>query len=191
MRLFLLVIGIFIISKVSLLAAEAGMPQLDPKYWASQAFWLVLIFTLLYVALSKMFIPKIKESIDDRENKIKDDLDEAQKLKSVAEERLKEYEIIIENAKKEVQKISFESKKKLSSEIQSKKKEIEREIEVEVENAEYEIENLKKDSLKSISTISEEMTSKVIEMMSGEPLNQSSIKAAVLESTKKNLGKYL
>jgi len=191
MRLFLLVIGIFIISKVSLLAAEAGMPQLDPKYWASQAFWLVLIFTLLYVALSKMFIPKIKESIDDRENKIKDDLDEAQKLKSVAEERLKEYEIIIENAKKEVQKISFESKNKLSSEIQSKKKEIEREIEVEVENAEYEIENLKKDSLKSISTISEEMTSKVIEMMSGEPLNQSSIKAAVLESTKKNLGKYL
>ena len=191
MRLFLLVIGIFIISKVSLLAAEAGMPQLDPTYWASQAFWLVLIFTLLYVALSKMFIPKIKESIDDRENKIKDDLDEAQKLKSVAEERLKEYEIIIENAKKEVQKISFESKKKLSSEIQSKKKEIEREIEVEVENAEYEIENLKKDSLKSISTISEEMTSKVIEMMSGEPLNQSSIKAAVLESTKKNLGKYL
>ena len=79
----------------------------------------------------------------------------------------------------------------MSSEIQSKKKEIEREIEVEVENAEYEIENLKKDSLKSISTISEEMTSKVIEMMSGEPLNQSSIKAAVLESTKKNLGKYL
>ena len=191
MRLFLLVIGIFITSKVSLLAAEAGMPQLDPTYWASQAFWLILIFTLLYVALSKMFIPKIKESIDDRENKIKDDLDEAQKLKSVAEERLKEYEITIENAKKEVQKISFESKNKLSSEIQSKKKEIEREIEVEVKNAEHEIENLKKESLKSISTISEEMTSKVIEMMSGEPLNQSSIKAAVLESTKKNLSKYL
>ena len=191
MKLFLLSIGIFTTSKVDLLAAEAGMPQLDPTFWASQAFWLILIFTLLYVALSKMFIPKIKESIDDRENKIKDDLDEAQKLKSVAEERLKEYEITIENAKKEVQKISFESKNKLSSEIQSKKKEIEREIEVEVKNAEHEIENLKKESLKSISTISEEMTSKVIEMMSGEPLNQSSIKAAVLESTKKNLSKYL
>ena len=55
----------------------------------------------------------------------------------------------------------------------------------------YNPENLKKDSLISISTISEEMASKVIEMVSGEPLNQSSIKAAVLESTKKNLGKYL
>ena len=28
-----------------LFAAEAGMPQLDPTYWASQAFWLILVFT--------------------------------------------------------------------------------------------------------------------------------------------------
>ena len=39
-----------------MLAAEAGMPQLDPTYWASQAFWLVLIFTALYLALSNLFI---------------------------------------------------------------------------------------------------------------------------------------
>ena len=191
MRLFLLIIGIFITSEICLLAAEAGMPQLDPTYWASQAFWLILIFTLLYMALSKMFIPKIKESIDDRENKIKDDLDEAQKLKLVAEEKLKEYEITIENAKKEVQKIIFEGKKKLNSDIQNKKKKIDKEIEAELKSADQEIKNLKRDSLENISTISEEIASKVIEMVSGEPLNQSSIKAAVLESTKKNLGKYL
>jgi F-type H+-transporting ATPase subunit b len=182
MRLFLLIVGLFTANQIDLFAAEAGMPQLDPTYWASQAFWLILIFTLLYLALSKMLIPKIKESIDDRENKIKDDLDEAQKLKSIAEEKLKEYVITIENAKKKTLKIIFESKKKLSTEIQNKKKKL---------NAEIETENLKKDSLKDISTISEEMTSKVIELVSGEPLNQSSVKAAVLESTKKNLGKYL
>jgi len=100
MRLFLLIFGFLITSEVYLLAAEAGMPQLDPTYWASQGFWLILIFTLLYLALSKLFIPKIKNSIDDRENRIKDDLDEAQKLKEVAEAKLKEYEISIENAKK-------------------------------------------------------------------------------------------
>jgi len=191
MRLFLLVVGIFITSQINLLAAEAGMPQLDPTYWASQAFWLILLFTFLYLALSRTFIPKIKECIDDRENKIKDDLDEAQKLKSIAEEKLKEYEITIENAKKDVLKIIFKSKKKLSSEIQNKKKEFEKEIELEVKSAELEIKNLKSESLANISTISEEMTSKIIEMVSGVPLNQSSIKAAVLESTKKNLGKYL
>jgi F-type H+-transporting ATPase subunit b len=191
MRLFLLIFGIFIISQINLLAAEAGMPQLDPTYWASQAFWLILIFTLLYLSLAKMFIPKIKEGIDDRENKIKDDLDESQKIKLITEEKHKDYEITIENAKKEVQKIIFESKNKLNSEIQNKKKRIEKEIEAEVRSAEQEIEKLKKDSLASISTISEEIASRVIEVVSGEPLNQSSVKAAVLESTKKNLNKYL
>ena len=191
MRLFLLIFGFLITSEVYLLAAEAGMPQLDPTYWASQGFWLILIFTLLYLALSKLFIPKIKNSIDDRENRIKDDLDEAQKLKEVAEEKLKEYEISIENAKKDVQKILFESKNKLNSEIQNKKKIFEKEIETEIENAEKEIESFKKDSLESISKISEEITSKIIENISGEPMNQSSVKATVQESVKKNIGKYL
>ena len=160
MRLFFLIISILITSEISLLAAEAGMPQLDPTYWASQAFWLVLIFTGLYLTLSNLFIPKIKNSIDNRENKIKDDLDEAQKLKNLSEQKLEEYELSIENAKKEVQKIIFESKNKLNLEIQNKKKEFEKEIEIEIESAEKEIENLKKDSLKNISTISEEMASK-------------------------------
>ena len=191
MRLFFLILGFFTTSQSNLLAAEAGMPQLDPTYWASQAFWLILIFTLLYLVLAKIFIPKIKESIDDRENKIKDDLDEAQKLKSTAEEKLNEYEATIENAKKEVQKIIFESKNKLNLEIQKKKKKFEKEIALEVKSAEKEIENLKKESLTNISTIAEEISSKLIEMVSGDPLNQSSIKAAVSESSKKNLGKYL
>ena len=58
MRLFLLIIGEFTTSGVNLFAAEAGMPQLDPKYWASQAFWLILVFTSLYLAVAKLFIPK-------------------------------------------------------------------------------------------------------------------------------------
>ena len=191
MRLFLLIFGFLITSEVYLLAAEAGMPQLDPTYWASQGFWLILIFTLLYLALSKLFIPKIKNSIDDRENRIKDDLDEAQKLKEVSEAKLKEYEISIEKAKKDVQKILFESKNKLNSDIQNKKKTFEKEIETEIENAEKEIESFKKDSLESISKISEEITSKIIENISGEPMNQSSVKATVQESVKRNIGKYL
>ena len=167
------------------------MPQLDPTYWASQAFWLILIFTALYLALANLFIPKIKSSIDNRENKIKDDLDEAQKLKNLAEQKLKEYDLYIESAKKEVQKIIFDRKNKLNSEIKNKKKKFEKEIEIEIESAEKEIVNLKKDSLASISSISEEMASKVIEQISGEPMNQSSVKASILETTKNNLDKYL
>ena len=47
---------------MDLLAAEAGMPQLDPKYWASQAFWLILVFTILYISIAKFYLPKIKSN---------------------------------------------------------------------------------------------------------------------------------
>ena len=191
MKLFLVIIGVFITSTVCLFSAEAGMPQLDPKYWASQAFWLIVIFTALYLVLSNLFIPKIKESLDNRENKIKDDLDEAQKLNEKAEQKLKEYKVVIENSKKEVQRILLENKNELKIEIENKKKIFEKEIDVEIKNTEKEIEKFKKESLVSITGISEEMTLKIVEKISGEPINQSSVKAAVLESAKKTLGKYI
>ena len=84
----------------NLFAAEAGMPQLDPKYWASQAFWLILVFSILYISIAKFYLPKIKKNLDDRENKIKEDLDEANKMKNLSEGKLKEYNLILENSKK-------------------------------------------------------------------------------------------
>ena len=66
-----------------LFAAEAGMPQLDPTYWFSQIFWLIIIFSVLYFSIAKFFIPKIKKNLDDRENKIKDDLEDAKNFKEI------------------------------------------------------------------------------------------------------------
>ena len=191
MKIFFVVLGASLAVNIDLFAAEAGMPQLDPKYWASQAFWLVLIFALLYLAISKFFIPKIKDGLDDRENKIKNDIDEANKLKELSEKRQKEYSLVIENAKKEVQKILNENKNKLSIEIQNKKKIIEKEIEEEIQKAQIEIKNLKKSSINNIGKISEEIAQKIIEEISGDKLNESSIKAAISETSKKNTDKYL
>ena len=90
-RYFSFIIAILAIQN-DLFAAEAGMPQLDPKYWASQAFWLILVFTILYISIAKFYLPKIKNNLDNRENKIKDDLDDANKFKELSELKLKEYE---------------------------------------------------------------------------------------------------
>ena len=106
----------------NLFAAEAGMPQLNPEYWASQAFWLILVFTILYISISKFYLPKIKNNLEDRENKIKKDIDDANKFKELSETRLKEYERILENAKREVIKIHLESKNTLDKDINKKKR---------------------------------------------------------------------
>ena len=108
------------------------MPQLDPKYWASQAFWLILVFTILYISIAKFYLPKIKNNLDNRENRIKDDLEDANKFKELSELKLKEYEKILEDAKKEVIKIHLESKNTLDKDIKTKKETIEKEIEKEI-----------------------------------------------------------
>jgi F-type H+-transporting ATPase subunit b len=175
----------------SLFAAEAGMPQLDPKYWASQAFWLIIVFSALYISIAKFYLPKIKNNLDDRENKIKDDLDDANKFKELSELKLNEYEKILGTAKKEIIKIHLESKNALNKDIQNKKAKIEKEIENEILKAQKEIVELKKDSLKDIHKISENIASDIIENISGDKLNESSIEAAVEEVSKKSIGKYL
>ena len=121
MKSFLSLLIASVAINTKLFAAEAGMPQLDPTYWASQAFWLILVFTVLYISISKFYLPKIKDNLDNRENKIKEDLENANKFKEESEAKLKEYDLILENAKKEVSKIHFESKSTLDKDIQSKK----------------------------------------------------------------------
>ena len=175
----------------NLFAAEAGMPQLDPKYWISQVFWLVLTFGILYILISKYFLPKIKKNLDDRENKIKNDLEEAKNLKDLAEQKQSEYELILRNAKKEVLKIFLDSKNKLNKEIQAKKNNIEREIDTELAKANEEITALKNSSVKDIHKISEDLASKIIEEISGDKLNESSIKATISQISKNNIEKHL
>ena len=174
-----------------LYAAEAGMPQLDPKYWASQAFWLILTFTILYISISKFYLPKIKNNLDNRERKIKDDLDDANKFKELSDIKLKEYEKIIENTKKEIAKMYLDSKNKLSKDIQVKKDAMEKEIEGEIYKAQKEIIEVKKNSISSIKLISEEIAANIIENLSGDKLNTSSVKAVIEETSKQNLGKHL
>ena len=174
-----------------LFAAEAGMPQLDPKYWASQAFWLILIFTILYISIARFYLPKIKNNLDNRENRIKDDLEDANKFKEMSESKLKEYEKILEDARKEVIKIHIDSKNTLDKDIQTKKEAIEKEIEKELIKAQKEMTALKKNSVSDIQKISENIALNIIESISGDKLNESSIKAAVEDVSKRNLGKYL
>ena len=168
----------------NLFAAEAGMPQLDPTYWASQVFWLAIIFSSIYFLIAKIFIPKIKGNIDAREDKIRKDLEEARLLKEEADKKLKIYNASIEEAKMSAKKILSDSRKKLNEDIQIKKNQIEKEIEKETENAEKEIKKFKTSSSVKVSAISEEIVSSVIKDIFGEDLNKSSIKATVSEITK-------
>ena len=109
----------------------------------------------------------------------------------MSETKLKEYEKIIENAKKEVIKVYLETKNKLDKDIKAKKGTMEKEMENEIDKAQKEIYELKKNSISDIQNISRDIASNIIENISGDKLNESSITAAVEDVSKKKMGKYL
>ena len=168
----------------SLFAAEAGMPQLDPKYWASQAFWLTIIFLSIYLLIAKIFIPKIKGTIDTREDKIRKDIEEAKMFREEAEKKLKIYNDMINNAKVDSKKILLENRQRLNENIQIKKDNVQKEINKATKDAENEIKKFKLESMNKIEVMSEDIASEILKSILGEEGNKSSIKATVSEVIK-------
>ena len=171
--------------------SEAGMPQLNPEFWAAQIFWLILIFSTLYLIIWRIFLPKITYSIENRKSRVVNDLDEAQKLKESAEKKLREYNGIIENSKKEAKKMIEDSKKRLDKDIENKKQKINDEIEKELLATDKEIKDLKKSSISNINTIATEAAAEVIKQIINIDVNKSSTSAIVYDLVKRKLEKHI
>ena len=171
--------------------SETGMPQLNPEFWIAQIFWLILIFSSLYLIIWKIFLPRITYSIENRKSRLVNDLDEVQKLKENAEKKLNEYNIIIEKSKKEAKKIIEDSKKKLDRDIENKKQKFHDEIEKELMAAEEEIKGLKKSSVSNVSNIAAETSIEVIRKLIDVEVNRSNVNAIVDDITKREVKKHI
>ena len=191
MKNFCFVLCAWILYTNPALGSEPGMPQLNTEYWAAQIFWLIVIFSVLYLIIWKIFLPKISYSIENRKSKVVNDLDEAQKLKEISEKKLKEYNQIIYNAKIEAKKIIEDSKKKLEKDIESKKKRFNEEIEKEVLTVEKEIQVLKKSSISNINKISTDTSIEVIKQIINTDVNKSNVSAIVNDIIKRKVEKNI
>ena len=100
--------------KINLIqAAESGgMPQLDPEFWFSQIFWLVITFGILYLVLSKIILPKISDNLENRKSQVLENLELAEKQRNESETKLKEFDNIILKSKIKAKNLFNESRKK-------------------------------------------------------------------------------
>lgn len=62
-----------------------GLPQLDPSSYPTQLFWLFLVFGFLYFFFSRKVLPDISQVLENRHDRIQNDLDTAQRLKEEVE----------------------------------------------------------------------------------------------------------
>ena len=77
------------------------MPQLNPEFFISQLFWLLLTFTFLFIFLWRISLPRINSILKKRDSKINDDIIEAKQLQIEAAEIQKKIDNQLSQAKSE------------------------------------------------------------------------------------------
>jgi F-type H+-transporting ATPase subunit b len=126
------------------------MPQFESHFFSSLIFWEIVSFAILFFVLYKYAFPGILAILEEREKKIKDSLDQAERHRSEAERRLKEYEAklsaagkeaegILVAAKERAQRLMEENEQRLTSEAERIKGDATREIEQERRKALHDI----------------------------------------------------
>ena len=171
-------------------AESGGMPQLNPEFWVSQIFWLIITFGILYIVLSKFILPKISSNLELRKSQIQENIETAEKQREMSEVKLKEYDEIILKSKLDAKNIFKNAREKIIKDINLKKETLDKQIDEEISNAEEEIKTLKKDATDKINKIAIETSSDLLKKLIGTEINNSSISAIVDDLSKKNKDKY-
>jgi F-type H+-transporting ATPase subunit b len=187
---FQLIFFSFLVFKEAFAAESGGMPQLNPEFWISQIFWLLLTFGILYIVLSKLILPKISNNLESRKSQILENIEAAEKQREDSETKLKEYKKIISKSKVEAKNIFNQAREKALKDINAKRKVLDKQIDDEINKAEQEIQVLHKSAPDKINKIAIETSSELIQKFIGTEVNNSSISAIVDDLSKKNGDKY-
>ena len=171
-------------------AESGGMPQLNPEFWFSQIFWLIITFGIMFILLSKFVLPKISENLELRKAQISENIEAAEKQREESDKKLKEYDQLIINSKNEAKNYFNKAREKILKDVDKKRESLEKEINEEIDRAEKEILDLKNKSPEKIRKIAVETSSDLIKQIIGVEVNNSSISAIVEDLSKKNKGKY-
>ena len=186
-KIILKTLAVYFLTLNFIQAAESGgMPQLDPEFWFSQIFWLVITFGILYLVLSKLILPKISDNLETRKSQVLENLELAEKQRNESEEKLKEFDNIILKSKIDAKNLFNESRRKLLDDINNKRQKLDEEIDKEVKIVESEIEQLKKKSPEKINKIAIETSADLIKQLINADINNSSITAIVSDVASKN-----
>ena len=171
-------------------AESGGMPQLNPEFWVSQIFWLIITFGILYVVLSKLILPKIRSNLELRKSQISDNIEAAEKQREDSESKIKEYNEIISKSKTEGKNIFNQAREKALKDINIKKDLLDKQIDDEIKKVEEEINKLRLEAPTKINKIAIETSSELIKKLIGAEINNSSISAIVDDLSRKNGDKY-
>ena len=146
-------------------------------------FWVAISFFIFCGGLIYLKVPqKINDSLAQKIEEIKKELNEANKLKVAAKNLLSDYESKIDKSKKETREIINFAKKDSEKNILEKTKKFHQIIENKKKNAEQKIVQLKENAIKDIKNISVKIAMETVEHLIRNSIDKNKLEKLNIES---------
>ena len=155
------------------------MPQLNPEFFVSQLFWLVVTFSFLLVFLWRISLPRISNILEKRERKINEDLTAAKELQSEAENIQDKIEKQLKQARSNAAELIKSSSTSFQDKAQNEITKLEKELDEKITDSSNKIEKSKNESLNQIQSQINEITKLTLSKVTSFEVTDDEIKNAV------------
>ncbi len=160
-------------------SSSAGLPQLDPTWWPSQIFWLALTFGVLYWLMAGRFLPSLGGAIEERRDRVADDIDQASDFKRQADQAEAAYNKALADARAKAQAIAADTRAEVDKEIAELQAETNEALDKQLEAAEARIAKMKADAAAKVREAASDTTRAVVETLIDEAPTDDAIARAV------------
>jgi len=143
------------------------MPQLEFATYASQIFWLAIIFAILYIYLAKGSLPVIREVLHNRQSRISSDLQKAESLKEQAEAAEEDFTTVIAEARQKAHHLLADEKARIDAEEAARNAKIEQNFAQQNKEAENRVALLRKEAAAKLVPIAAEAAVLMVEKLVG------------------------
>jgi F-type H+-transporting ATPase subunit b len=154
-------------------------PPLDPTTFSSQLIWFAIAFGALYLIMSRVALPRIGSVIEARQDRIRRDLDEAERLKGETEKALRAYEQAVAEARGNAGQIAQATREQLKSEVDAERQRVDKEIADRVAKAEARIKSATAAAMGNVSSIASETAESIVDALVGLKVGRDEIAEAV------------
>lgn len=162
------------------------MPQLDAADYAPQLVWLVITFGIMYLLMARVALPRIATVIEERRDRIANDLAQADQLRRETDDAIAAYEKALADARARANAIAQDVRDRLNEELERERAEKEAEIAERLEQAEAEIARTKQRALAHVEDIARETTAALVEQLIGEKVSEQALNAAVSKAASRH-----
>ncbi|QGM47704.1 ATPase [Methylocystis heyeri] len=160
-------------------AHEGGaFPPFETANFEHQLVWLVLVFGLLYVLMSRIALPRIAGILAHRENTIGSNLDAARELQAKAHAADAQNNATLRAKKEEAQAIGREGQEKIGAEVGALRANAEKKFAEELAAAESRIAAEKAEALSHVESLAKDAAAAIIAKLTGAHVDANVIAAA-------------